>query len=372
MTSLPSDSGSVYAVILAGGSGTRFWPASRRLMPKQLLAIGPSQEESLIRGTVRRLSPLAPAVRTLLLTGEHLVRATAAELPELPPSSFLAEPIAKNTAPCIVWAAAHVAATDPEAVLVVVPSDQHTADEKGFLRAIELAVASAREGHITTIGIEPTRPETGYGYIELGEGGVASDTRAQAVKRFVEKPSLKVAEEYVASGRFVWNAGMFVFRAKDMMAAFDRHLPQMAAAARKLVSLEVNGVAPGAAIREYFESAASVSIDYGIMEKEQGLRVVPASFGWSDLGSWESAWELGASDEQGNSAVAQAVYVDASRNLVHLSGPDAQKKVVALVGVEDLCVVDTGDALLVLPRSRSQDVRLVVEALKARGRGDLL
>lgn len=296
------------------------------------------------------------------MTGAHLKEASLRELPELTSDNFLAEPRAKNTAPCIAWAAALVERENPDGVLIVVPSDQHIADEPAFRSTVERAIESARAGAITTIGVVPSRPETGFGYIERGE------TRAPgvfSVGRFVEKPSLKKAEEYLASGRFDWNAGMFVFRARDMLSALARHAPELAEGARKVAAEKGNPASYDSAVEAFFESAPSISIDYAVMEKEAGLAVVPSEFGWSDLGSWESAWELAEKDDRGNVGAPLALFIDASNNLVQGSGASA-KKTIAVLGVSDLCVVDTGDALLVMPRDRSQDVRLVVDALKER------
>lgn len=364
----PTAGSPVYLAVLAGGSGTRFWPASRRLRPKQLLPLGPTWPKSLLRCTLDRLLPLSTSERVLIMTGAHLKKASQADLPELRSAAFLAEPRAKNTAPCIAWASALAELESPDAVLVVVPSDQHIADEPAFLRAVALAIESARSGLITTIGVVPSRPETGFGYIERGEPKQAGIFQ---VARFVEKPSRERAEEYVTSGRFVWNAGMFVFRARDMLAALERHAPELAAGARRVASLRDREAEYEKAVDEYFDAAPSISIDYAVMEKEKELAVVPAEFGWSDLGSWESSWELAEKDAEGNASTTGAVFIDASNNLVQGSGA-AEKKVIALVGVSDLCVVDTGDALLIMPRERSQDVRLVVDALKARGDVDLL
>lgn len=356
----------LFTVILAGGSGTRFWPASRRLSPKQLLPLGPAAPLSLLRRTVDRLSGLVALENVRIATGRHLVEGTRADLPELAADAFLAEPEAKNTAPCIGWAAALVAARDPEAVVAVLPSDQFATDPAGFQRTLAEAARVARSGHITTIGIVPTRPETGYGYIELGD---AAAEGGRVVSRFVEKPAREVAEEYVASGRYLWNAGMFVFRASDMLAAFDAHLPEMATRVRALAA-SFGSPSYDSDVEQFFRDVASVSIDYGIMEKSKDLRVVPGDFGWSDLGSWESAWELSTHDDAGNAAPPSAVLVDARGNLIQQIGTHT-KKTIALVGVDDLCVVETDDALLILPRERSQDVRAVVDALKRRGDADL-
>jgi len=353
----------LYAVVLAGGSGTRFWPASRRLRPKQLLALGKSPS-SLIAATVRRIESLVAPERTLIATGAHLVEATRAELSWLPETSFLAEPRPRNTAPCIAWASALSARRDPDALVMVLPSDQYAADEAQFRAVIERAVAAAAEGPITTVGIVPTRPETGYGYIEVGE---ARANGAHRVARFVEKPDAATALSYLESGRYLWNSGMFFFQARRMVDAVRRHLPELAAGVDRVVEAPTGQ--ESAAVAALFESAAAVSIDYGVMEREEDLSVVPGAFGWNDLGSWESAWEVADKDPAGNVGSAETVFVDSSGNLVaDLGTASAQerRKVIALVGVHDLCVVDTGDALLVMKRERSQDVREVVAELQRR------
>lgn len=360
----------LYAVILAGGSGTRFWPASRRLQPKQLLPIAPGSTRSLIAETVRRLEPLCAREAILVATGSHLLDATRAALPQLPDSSFLGEPLARNTAACIGWATSIIQRRSPDAVVMVLPSDQHIANELAFRQTLERAVDSARSGAITTIGIEPTRPETGYGYIEAGD---AVAPGVERVVRFVEKPDRARAEQYLASGRYLWNSGMFFFRASGMRAAIERHMPALATGLRAL-----DAASRGSAEHELAETARvfselpSVSIDYGVMEKESELRVVRGNFGWSDLGSWQSAWELSPKDQAGNAGSPGAVFVDARNNLVSDSRKNAAEQTIALLGLEDVCVIATDDALLVMPKNRSEDVRLVVEALKERGHGNKL
>lgn len=357
----------LHAVILAGGSGTRFWPASRRLLPKQLLPLGDPAAGSLLAQTVDRIRPLCPPERVLVATGEHLVEATRAALPEVPAASFLGEPAARNTAPCIVWAASVAARRDPDAVVMVLPSDQVVRDRPAYLAALELSIRTAESGVVTTVGIAPTRPDTGYGYIELGEEMGGGVWRA---RRFVEKPTRERAEEYLASGRFVWNAGMFFFRARVLLEAVERHLPELARGVEAIAAAEERGPVPGAeALRRVFPTLPSISVDHGLMERLEELAVVPASFGWSDLGSWESAWEHAERDASGNAVPVGTVLVDARENLVARFG--GEPRTVALVGVSGLCVVETPDALLVLPKDRAQDVRLVVEALRASGRGEL-
>jgi mannose-1-phosphate guanylyltransferase len=233
----------LYALIMAGGSGTRFWPASRRLRPKQLLPIAPGTTESLLESTIRRILPLCPAERILVVTGEHLLEATRAALVSFAGVQVVAEPVPRNTAPCIGWGAALLARRDPEAVVMALPSDHHVKDEPAFRAAVERAVAAARQGPITTIGFIPTRPETGFGHIE------ATDELSPGVRRavrFVEKPDRVRAEEYVKSGRYFWNSGMFFFRASVMMEAISAHLPDLAAGLGRIEAAAGRG-APGAA-----------------------------------------------------------------------------------------------------------------------------
>jgi mannose-1-phosphate guanylyltransferase len=306
----------------------------------------------------------------LIATGRDLLAATREALPELPPTAFLGEPVARNTAACIGWAAAIVRRRDPEALVMVLPSDHHITDEQRFHEILELALDAARAGAIATVGIAPTRPDTGYGYIEIG-----AETRSgvhQGV-RFVEKPTPAKAAEYVASGRFLWNGGMFFFRADRLLEEIARHLPELARGIARIESAaRESPEREHAETTAVFEGLTGVSIDVGVMEKLDGFLVVPGSFGWSDLGSWESAWELSNKDHAGNAANADAFVLDGERNLLlDLRKPGTQRLMVAL-GVDDLCIVETDDALLVLPRSRSQDVRAIVDELKRRGHDDKL
>lgn len=360
----------VFAVVLAGGSGTRFWPASRRLRPKQLLPLGPEPELSLIAATVRRLEPLCAPERILVATGEHLLEATRAALPQLPASSFLGEPAARNTAACIGWATAHVRRRDPDGLVMVVPSDHHVGVVAEFQQVLSRALASAAAGAITTVGIPPTRAETGYGYLELGE---ALGDELYRVARFVEKPARERAEAYLAGGRHLWNSGMFFFRAETMLDAIAAHLPALHAGLVQIEAAAAQGAeAELTATRAVFSALPSVSIDHGVMEHTTPIHVVPGRFGWSDLGSWESAWELGVKDATGNVLSPSTRAIDAQDNLLLNLGTRGGKRVLIALGVHDLCVIDTDDALLVIPRERAQDVRLAVEQLRDRGDDDLL
>ena len=350
----------LWAVIMAGGSGTRFWPASRTARPKQLLPLAEANR-SLLASTVARLHPLVPAERVVVVTAAKLAEATRRELPDVPAANVLAEPAPRNTAPCIGWASRVIGARDPDAVVAVLPSDHHVADAAGFRAAVDKAATAARQRSIVTIGIKPTRPDTGYGYIEFG---AKIDADASEVVRFVEKPDLARAKEFVAAGRFLWNGGMFFFRPREMDDAIRSHMSALADDLDRMCTGRAQDV------EEIFPRLESKSIDYGVIEptsKTAGkLAVVAGDFGWSDVGSWESAWELAQKDGEGNATSEGAVLVDAHGNLARTRAG----KVVALVGVDDLVVVDTDDALLVMPRARAQDVREVVERLKSSGKTD--
>ncbi|MFT5359058.1 MAG: mannose-1-phosphate guanylyltransferase [Polyangiales bacterium] len=348
---------SVYAVIMAGGSGTRFWPASRRHRPKQLLPLGPD-DRTLLRATIDRIRDIVPPERVLIVTSTLLAEAIATELPELPRENILEEPVGRNTAPCVAWAAAHIRRRDPDGSMMVLPADHHIGDEDGYREVLRNALRACEDGALVTVGLTPTRPETGYGYLELGK---SVDEGVFAARRFVEKPDRQRAEQFVSAGNFLWNSGMFFFKVKSILAAIGEHLPGLASGIDTLDDAAERGEEAKAVAATYGQ-LPSVSIDHGIMEKAAVVHVVPGSFGWSDLGSWMSAWELAAKDEDSNAVRGEAVLVDARGNIVDVP----PGKVVALVGVEDLVIVDTEDALLVMPRDRAQDVRAVVDALKAR------
>ena len=374
-----------YVVALAGGSGTRFWPASRARRPKQLLPL--AGDEPLLRTTLRRVAPLVGgpgaelsqvASHVLVATGAPLVEPTLAVLPELTRDHLLVEPVPRNTAPCIGWAAAWVARTDPDAVVLVLPSDQTVVDVARFVEVLRVAVESAREGTITTVGIRPTHPETGFGYIEVEHAALgpspSSAPRALHGLRFVEKPSRDRAEAFVAGGFHYWNAGIFAFRARDMLAAIERCLPELY---RGLVELD-EAASRGdeeRTLARVFPGLPAQSVDHGVMERLERFAVVPGDFGWSDLGSWTSAWELAPKDAFGNAGHESARFVEgAAGNLVVDLRTRASEgaRVVTLVGVEGLVVVETDDAMLVVPRDRAQAVRAAVELLRAEGREDLL
>ena len=356
----------MFAVIMAGGKGSRFWPRSREKMPKHLLDI--QRERTIIRETVDRIRPLVPPERTLIVTGRSHAAELIRQLPEIPAENILIEPVGRNTAPCIGLAALHIQKRVPDAVMLVLPSDHRIGDEITFRRVLDAAGKVAAEGNsLVTIGIRPTGPETGYGYIEQGDPfPVGGDGEIRRVRSIREKPPLEQAREFLRQGRFLWNSGMFVWKASTILGAIERFLPELHAGLlqiREALGTEREEEIVG----EVYSAQKAVSIDYGVMEKAEDVLVVPGDFGWSDLGSWDALWEVSGKDENGNAVRGSFIGIDAGNSLVHSPG-----KLVALVGVRDLLVVETDDALLICRRGRSQDVRKVVEALEKDNRKEYL
>jgi mannose-1-phosphate guanylyltransferase len=348
----------LYPVIMAGGSGTRFWPLSRQARPKQFLPL--ASKSPLLTDTAARLEGLASRKDTYIVCGPLHAKAAAKLLKGLPKKNLLVEPVARNTAPAIALATVHVAARDPKGILVVLPSDHHVAHPRAFRQTLAEAARVAERGHIVTLGIKPHRPETGYGYIQLGEpleGG------GRKVRAFKEKPDLETARGYVGSGEFLWNGGIFVFRADVMLEAFARHMPEMQRGLEALRAAVGKRTFP-AVLKRVFPKLPSLSIDYGVMEKASNIAVLPGDFGWSDVGSFAAIPEVRPTDERGNViSGAEAIVVDCEGCVVL-----GDKRPLAVVGLTEVVVVDAGDAVLVVPKDKSQDVRKVVEALKARKR----
>jgi mannose-1-phosphate guanylyltransferase len=359
----------IYPVIMAGGSGTRFWPLSRRSRPKQFLPL--AGDAPLLAATVARLPPLATPDRTYVVCGPQHSAAARRMVAQLPRENFIVEPCARNTAPCVGLAAIHVATRDPKGIIAMLPADHHVSREDAFREALAAAARLAEAGAIATIGIRPSRPETGYGYLKLGPriaaGGRAKKLQAHKVERFVEKPDLVTAARYLADGGYLWNSGIFVFRSDVILEEIHRAMPVLGEQL-DVIQRAVGTPAYAKVLRRVFPDCPSISIDYGVMEKSHRIAVVPADFGWSDVGSFAALADVRATDHLGNVAEGDALVIDGRNNVVISAGA----RPVALVGIDDVVVVDAGDAVLVCRRDRAQDVRKAVEELSRRGREELL
>ena len=356
----------MYAVIMAGGVGTRFWPRSRRQRPKQLLPI--SSSASMIRLTVDRLKPLLQDDEILVVTGHEQADAIRAELPEIPADNILVEPVGRNTAPCIGLAARVLQARGATRETMVVLAADHVILQVDEFRSVLAACDGLlqEDDRLLTLGIKPHRPETGYGYIRKGAAvGEKAGRTFHQVERFLEKPDADTAQQLFADGQHLWNSGMFLWRVDRILAEIDQHLPEIAA------GLERIGSAWGTPERDTrlqteYEAMQGISIDYGVMERAAEVAVLEVDFGWSDVGSWASLTELRDADGQGNVLPADSLAMDATGNIV-----DVQGKTVVLLGVEDLIVVEEGDALLVCHRDRAQQVGRIPEKLREMGKVSL-
>lgn len=351
-----------YPVILAGGRGTRFWPLSRKKLAKQLLPL--NSGKTMIQETVERLLPVAPANQCWIITNGDLRDNILKQVKRIPKQQVIAEPVGRNTAPAIGLAAFILLHRDPDAILGLFPSDQVIRDEKRFRRDVATAIRIAGAGeNIVVMGVRPNRPETGYGYIETGERFQGEVLR---VRRFTEKPDLERAKEFIASGNYFWNSGMFVWGASTLAAAIREYLPATAPLLEEIAA--AYGTRKFESVfKRLYPKCENISVDYAIMEprsargeQSSGIYGVPADFGWNDLGSWAALFEHHASKEKGGNVLRarQVFTLDGDGNYVH--APD---KFVAVVGVSGLVVVDTGDALLVTTRERSQDVGKIVKYL---------
>lgn len=353
----------VYGIIMAGGVGTRLWPESRESRPKQMLhVIG---EGTMIQNTVARLQPMIPPERILIVTNRKQIEGLSSQIPSIPRENFIAEPFGRNTAPCIGLAASAVLRRDPEGIMVVLPADHHIENVREFQNRLGVAarVASATGG-LVTLGIKPTRPETGYGYIQWDrskEGLEEFHNRGVAkVRTFAEKPDATTAQRFLDSGDFLWNSGMFIWRASSIMGAFELYLPDLF---EQLGDIESQH---GASeyddnLERVYKQITSISIDYGVMEKAGDVYVLECAFGWSDVGSWDESYRMSRKDGDENLLLGEVVAIDTTGSYVKGDG-----RFIAAIGMKDCIIVDTPDALLVCNRGRSQDVQRVVEYLRRK------
>ena len=351
----------IVPVILSGGSGTRLWPVSRESFPKQFWPLVAAR--TMIQETAARAAGPRFAPPMIVCNQEHRF-VVAEQLREagIADPRIVLEPVGRNSAPAVAAAAVLVAAEDPEAVIWILAADAEIRDHGRLHAAIETAAAAARQGHIVTFGMKPTAPETGYGYIETGAALPAIDG-AHLVARFVEKPDAETAAAYLAGGRHLWNSGMFVFTAAAMLAELRRHAPEVLAAAEAAVAAARTDLDFIRLDPEAFAAAPSISLDYAVAERTDRAAVVPADLGWSDVGSWQALWELGAKDAAGNVAIGDVLLEDAGNCYVRAEG-----KLTAVLGLRDAVIVVTDDAVLAMDRGRSQDVKKIVDRLRAAKR----
>lgn len=355
----------LFVVILAGGSGTRFWPLSRHLYPKQLLRI--LGDETMIQQTMRRVLGSVTPDRVLISTNPQQAESIRVQLSDWKDAlqqNFVIEPEGRNTAPAIGLVALEVVRRDPNGIMVVLPADHVVKREPRFHAAVALGAKLAAAGHLVTFGITPIRPETGYGYIQPNQKRTLArqgKLTGHPVARFVEKPNAAKAAQYLKAGHFYWNSGMFVWRAATILEEIQRHQPALGAGLAKIKGLLEAG-ASRQEIDERYRTLPSVSIDNGVMERSSRAAMIPVDFQWSDVGNWSSIDEVAAHDKKGNVVSGKVVDLDSQNSILF-----ADRRVVATIGLTDMVVVDTPDATLVCPKDRSQDVKKIVEILKKQG-----
>lgn len=355
---------SVYPVILSGGSGTRLWPLSRRSYPKQLLPLVGTK--TLLQETAGRVHDSQFFEPPLILCNEEhrFIIAEQLRAENIDPLAIALEPVARNTAPAITAAALFINELDPDGIMLVLPSDHVITDLQAFRSAVDTACRAAREGNFTTFGIVPRHPETGFGYIQRGEE-LAGVPGAYAIVEFVEKPDAARAESYVESGNYAWNSGMFVFPVRRLLEQMGQFQPELLASCRESVSNANRDLNFTRLEETSFARAPSISIDHALMEKTQSAAVVTCEIGWSDIGSWGALWDLSEHDAQGNVALGDVVLHDVANSYIR-----SEKRLISAVGVRDLVIVETDDAILVAPRDRAQEVKQIVNELDRAGRNE--
>lgn len=357
----------LFSVIMAGGVGSRFWPRSRERSPKQLLELTGSG--TMIQNTVARIQPLIPSVNTFVVTNALQHEEIVKQLPFVPKENILVEPVGRNTAPCVGLAATWISRVDPDGVMVVLPADHIILNVPEFLRVLEVAVTVATETNgLVTIGINPSHPETGFGYIQFSdeEGNPYRPRNVYPVKTFAEKPNLETAERFLESGDFLWNSGMFVWKAGTILKEIETHLPELSEQLKALGST-MGTQEYGSALEQAYGLIRGISIDYGVMEKSTNVYVVKGDFGWSDVGSWDEAVRLAIPDGEGNVKKGTVVTRNAQNNFI-----DAGSKIVAAIGVDDLIIVSTDDAVLICRKGQSQDVKEIVDYIRRKQMNEYL
>ncbi len=351
------------AVILAGGRGTRFWPASRKVLPKQFLRIFGSR--TLLQETVERLKPLLSLEDIYVACGQDYVEHLQDQIPNLLPEQIIVEPMGRNTAPCIGLAALYLKQLFSEETMIVLPADHKVRDVEELHQMLRAAEEMARKGWLVTFGIRPAYPATGYGYLEQGNFiDHFQGKAAYRVARFTEKPHRATAEKFLEAGTYYWNSGMFVWSTTRILAEIERWIPELHLALQEIQQ----NIGNLERVREVFSRLESISIDFGVMEKARQIATLPCHLGWNDIGNWKALENILTPDDQGIVASGDYVCIDSRKSILHAP----KGKMVALVGVEDLVVVDTPDALLICAANRTEDVKWVLEKIEQLGREELL
>ena len=354
-----------HALIMAGGFGTRLWPLSRRDRPKQSLKL--VGERTMFEHAVDRIAPIFQPEQILVVTGTEHVASLRAQAPELPPENFIVEPEGRGTAPAIGLGAIHLRRQDPEAIMVVLTADHFIADAERFRRVLTAAAQVAADDHLVTLGISPSFPSTGYGYIKQGQSlGIVEDFPIFEVERFTEKPSMETAFHMVESGEYSWNSGMFIWQVDRIIEEFQRQMPEFYVQLAE-VEATLGTLGYEAALNRVWPQVTKQTIDYGVMEGADDVAVIPVDIGWSDIGSWTSLLELLPTDQDGNTVVGSHVGIDTHDTLVF-----GGKRLVATIGLEGMVIVDTEDALLVCPSEREQEVRAIVRQLERENQEEYL
>lgn len=360
-----------YAVILAGGGGTRLWPKSRDKTPKQFLSLVGA--DTMVQFTATRIAQLIPWERIIVVTNERYRKQLCKQLPQVPPVNIIAEPQKRDTALAMLVGALYAHALDPKAVVINCASDHVVGDEGEFMRVMQAAAAiAAAEPYLVTVGITPTRPATGFGYIRIGSDIKRIDRTLTLfdVDSFTEKPNRATAQAFMSTGKYFWNANMYVWAAQALVTAFKLHMPEMYALTQPLQT--ANSKTFHTLLPAIYEKAESISIDYAISEKAENLVLIPGDFGWNDIGDWKVVYELGTKNAEnnvtiGDTASVPTLTVKSQGNLIHTNG-----RLIALYGINDMIIIDTPEILMIIPKNESQDVKKLVERLKADDRSEYL
>lgn len=366
-----SENNHAYAVILAGGGGTRLWPKSRNKTPKQFLKL--TSKHTMMQVAAQRLTKIVPWERMIVVTNKNYINEVQEQLPEIPAENIIAEPQKKDTAMAMLAGAIFAQNQDPKAVIINGASDHVVPNEKEFVRVMKAAVRVAEEDkQLVTVGITPTMPSSAFGYIKIGseleklEPGLPLFN----VDSFTEKPNVATAQAFISTGKYFWNANMYVWSAQTLLAAFKEHMPSMYDLASPLMGVSANQF--HTQLDSVYDQAEAISIDYAISEKANNLVLIPGDFGWDDVGNWDVVYELGKKDLAGNVVISDhetvhTLAINAKNNLIHTNG-----RLVALYGLDDLIVIDTDEILMIVPKSKAQDVKKLVERLKEEEREEYL